>query len=29
MLMCQLDLCMCVHNLFLTTDVIIKAVQEF
>lgn len=25
----QLDLCMCVHNLFLTTDVIIKAVQEF
>lgn len=29
MLMYQLDLCMCVHNLFLTTDVIIKAVQEF
>lgn len=29
MLMCQLDLCMCVHNLFLTTDVIIKAVQDF
>lgn len=29
MLMRQLDLCMCVHNLFLTTDVIIKAVQDF
>ena len=29
MLMRQLDLYMCVHNLFLTTDVIIKAVQDF
>lgn len=28
-LMHQLDLCMCVHNLFLTTDVIIKAAQDF